>query len=147
MVKQFLHSTAVAFETDAGPAGVMILGKSGAGKSELALELISLGAQLVADDQTELRRDGNIIRLFTPPALRGLIELRGLGILTLDYVDSVALAVAVDLDVAETARLPERHVRSFLGLDIPCLHYCESRVFAIGLKHYVVSQHWLNKEV
>ena len=146
-MRQFLHGSSVAFDTDLGRAGILILGRSGAGKSELALELVGLGAQLVADDQTELRRDGDMIRLFTPPALRGLIELRGLGLLRLDHVDGVALAVVVDLDKAETARLPQRHVSALLGLEIPCLHYCASRVFAIGLKHYVLSGHWLDKEV
>lgn len=145
-MKQVLHGSAVAFETSAGPAGLLIVGKSGSGKSELALELTSLGARLIADDQTELHRVGDVIRLFAPPPLRGLIELRGLGILRVDYTEGVALAVVVDLDEAETQRFPERHVATLLGLAIPRLRHCNSRVWAIGLKHYVLSQCWLDTE-
>lgn len=145
-MRQVLHSSAVAFDTPVGQAGVLIVGKSGSGKSELALELTSLGARLIADDQTELRREGDRIRLFVPPPLRGLIELRGLGILRAEYTEGAALAVVVDLDEVETKRLPERHVTTLLGLTLPRLRHRDSRVFAIGLKHYVLSHHWLDKE-
>jgi len=146
-MREVLHSSAVAFDTAIGQAGVLIVGKSGSGKSELALELTSLGARLIADDQTELRREGDTIRLFAPPPLRGLIELRGLGILRAEWLEGVALAVVVDLDEVETKRLPERHVTTLLGLTLPRLRYCDSRVFAIGLKHYVLFQHRLDKEM
>lgn len=64
--------------------GVLITGKSGVGKSELALELISRGHGLVADDVVELRRiapetlEGNC-----PPMLRNFLEVRGLGVLNI----------------------------------------------------------------
>lgn len=62
--------------------GVLITGESGVGKSELALELISRGHGLVADDVVELRRiapetlEGNC-----PPMLQNFLEVRGLGVL------------------------------------------------------------------
>jgi HPr kinase/phosphorylase len=64
--------------------GVLITGESGVGKSELALELISRGHGLVADDVVELRRiapetlEGNC-----PPMLRNFLEVRGLGVLNI----------------------------------------------------------------
>jgi len=62
--------------------GVLITGESGLGKSELALELISRGHGLVADDAVELTRTApNIIEGYCPPLLQNLLEVRGLGLL------------------------------------------------------------------
>ncbi|MDH5407546.1 MAG: HPr(Ser) kinase/phosphatase [Gammaproteobacteria bacterium] len=62
--------------------GVLITGESGIGKSELALELISRGHRLIADDAPDFYRSGpEIIHGQCPPALDGFIEVRGLGIL------------------------------------------------------------------
>ncbi|CAE6490161.1 Hpr(Ser) kinase/phosphatase [Nitrosomonas nitrosa] len=64
--------------------GVMITGESGVGKSELALELISRGHGLVADDVVELRRIGpETLEGSCPPILRDYIEVRGLGMLNI----------------------------------------------------------------
>ncbi|WP_341667845.1 HPr(Ser) kinase/phosphatase [Alcaligenes sp. SDU_A2] len=62
--------------------GVLITGESGLGKSELALELISRGHGLVADDAVELSRTApNMIDGQCPPLLQNLLEVRGLGLL------------------------------------------------------------------
>ncbi|WP_397474649.1 HPr(Ser) kinase/phosphatase [Pusillimonas sp.] len=62
--------------------GVLIMGDSGLGKSELALELISRGHGLVADDAVELSRIApNLIDGHCPPLLQNLLEVRGLGLL------------------------------------------------------------------
>ncbi len=62
--------------------GVLITGESGLGKSELALELISRGHGLVADDAVELSRIApSIIEGHCPPLLQNLLEVRGLGLL------------------------------------------------------------------
>lgn len=62
--------------------GVLIMGESGLGKSELALELISRGHGLVADDAVELLRTApNMIEGQCPPLLQNLLEVRGLGLL------------------------------------------------------------------
>ncbi len=64
--------------------GVMITGESGVGKSELALELISRGHGLVADDVVELRRIGpETLEGHCPPLLRDFLEVRGLGMLNI----------------------------------------------------------------
>ena len=67
-----LHATAVAVDGRAA----LILGASGAGKSSLALQLMALGAVLVADDRTVVQRDGSHIVADVPDTLRGLIEAR-----------------------------------------------------------------------
>jgi HPr kinase/phosphorylase len=67
--------------------GVLLSGESGLGKSELALELISRGHGLVADDVVELRRIGPAtIEGRCPPLLHGLLEVRGLGLLDIKTV-------------------------------------------------------------
>ncbi|WP_295627036.1 HPr(Ser) kinase/phosphatase [uncultured Nitrosomonas sp.] len=64
--------------------GVMITGESGVGKSELALELISRGHGLVADDVVELRRIApETLEGICPPMLRDYLEVRGLGMLNI----------------------------------------------------------------
>jgi HPr kinase/phosphorylase len=137
-----LHASAVAFECAGRWAAVLILGQSGAGKSELALELMAIGARLVADDQTCLRRDGAAVLLSAPETIRGLIELRGFGILKAPFLPSARLAVVVDMDEMETRRLPEREVIDVQGLAFPLLRNCASRAFASGLKQYILSEGW-----
>lgn len=64
--------------------GVLIVGHSGLGKSELALELISRGHGLVADDAVELYRTGpETLEGRCPPMLRDFLEVRGLGVLNI----------------------------------------------------------------
>lgn len=64
--------------------GVLITGDSGAGKSELALELVSRGNGLIADDVVELYRIGpETIEGRCPPLLRNFLEVRGLGVLNI----------------------------------------------------------------
>jgi len=109
-----LHGSAVAF---AGRA-VLILGASGAGKSALALRLVRLGAALVADDRVELERRGKALVARAPAALAGLIEVRGLGILRLPAVPEAVAMVAVDLDRAPVARMPQRVTVAWLGVEL-----------------------------
>jgi HPr kinase/phosphorylase len=81
--------------------GVLLLGRAGAGKSDLVLRLIDRGFVLVADDRVEIA-DGMAA---APSALAGLLELRGIGILRLPFLARARLALAVRLGVPE-ARLP-----------------------------------------
>lgn len=105
-----LHGSAVALDG----RGLLILGAAGAGKSGLALSLMALGARLVADDRVLLERRGDAVAAAAPPALRGLIEARGVGILRAEAVETATLALAVDLDAAPEARMPHlRDIRLF----------------------------------
>ncbi|MBS0274915.1 MAG: HPr kinase/phosphatase C-terminal domain-containing protein [Proteobacteria bacterium] len=77
-------------------AGVLLLGESGKGKSDLALRLIERGAKLVADDRTELfTRDGRL-HARAPKSLAGLIEVRGAGIVALPFAPEARIALAVE---------------------------------------------------
>ena len=88
-----------------GRSGVLLLGPSGSGKSDLALRLIAQGAKLVSDDRSELFLRGGKLHARPPKALAGLIEIRGLGIIAHPHAAEAAIALAVRLG-AEPARLP-----------------------------------------
>src|SRR5579859_778586 len=112
------HGTVIAF---AG-RGVMLRGDPGAGKSDLALRLVAMGATLVADDQVELTAvpDGLVARV--PEAIAGLIEVRGLGIRALPHLLEAPLALIVDLVAPDRIeRLPEPAVEWIEGRDIPLI--------------------------
>jgi HPr kinase/phosphorylase len=106
-----IHATCVLLDRAGAPfgapadAGVLILGKSGAGKSDLALRLVAMGAKLVADDRTDLfvRRG----RLYgrAPKAIAGLMEVREVGILALPFAASVRIALVVEPEAGP--RLPD----------------------------------------
>ncbi len=88
-------------------AGVLILGRSGSGKSDLALRLIARGAQLVSDDRTELSISRGRLIARAPARLVGLLEVRGLGIVKMPHAASAAIALVVELS-ASVPRMPER---------------------------------------
>lgn len=90
---------------------MLLLGKSGSGKSDFLARLIDAGWKLVADDQV-LVEDGFAS---APHNLAGLIELRGLGIFRLPFLPRARLRLVVRLGVA-SARLPEPAFHAALGL-------------------------------
>ena len=99
--------------------GLLILGASGRGKSTLALQLVSLGATLVADDRVCLTlSDTGALHMSAPETIAGQIEARHFGILTLPHQPAIATAIA-DLDTTETDRLPKVHTRSYLRVTLP----------------------------
>jgi HPr kinase/phosphorylase len=111
-----VHASAVAIDGRA----VLLRGPSGAGKSDLALRLIDAGAQLIADDQSELHRCGDTIIVRAPPTIAGLIELRGIGILRIDALAEAPLALLADLlPSAAIERLPRLAGEEILGLEVP----------------------------
>jgi len=90
----------------AAPAdGVLLLGASGAGKSSVALKLLAMGAMLVADDRADIFAQDEVLWARAPAQLAGLIEARGLGIVTLPHAPAVRIALAVQLG-ANPARHP-----------------------------------------
>ena len=98
-----------------GGAGVLLLGPSGGGKSDLLLRLLDRGFALVADDQVEI--EGRIAR--APRALAGLVEARGLGIFRLPYLACAELALVVVLQRGERLPMPARY--DDLDLPMVCL--------------------------
>jgi HPr kinase/phosphorylase len=113
------HATAVAIDGGA----VLLRGVSGSGKSDLALRLIDGGAELIADDQTLLRRDGDRVMASAPPEIAGLIEVRGVGVVRLGAGTVPApLVLVVDLILAnDIERTPEPRLETVLGLSIAAI--------------------------
>ena len=99
--------------------GILLLGGSGAGKSDLALRLIALGAELVADDRTDLFLLRGKLYARAPARIAGLLEVRGVGILALPYKDKVPVTLVARLGGA-AKRLPElRRWRAPAALGLP----------------------------
>ncbi len=109
------HASTVAADGRA----VLITGPSGSGKSDLALRLLDRGFTLVSDDQTIVRREGNRLIASAPPNIAGKLEIRGVGIVEMDTVRDVPVALVVQL-TSEIERLPdERRERPVLGIKLP----------------------------
>ena len=128
-----VHATTVAH---AG-RGVVIFGPSGSGKSGLALQLMAMGAALVADDQTILHRRKSGLIATCAPTIRGRIEARGVGILSVEAIDAADVFLAVDLGVAETERLPAHRHIEWLGVRIALVHHLQSPHFPAAILHYL----------
>lgn len=128
-----LQATAVAIDGRA----LMIRGAPGSGKSGLALEMMARGATLVADDGLHLSREGGSIVLRPPHPLRGLIEARGLGLLSARFEEQARLVAVLDLDLAETQRFPPRRDTELLGQKVPLLYKFASPYFPAALVQYL----------
>lgn len=120
------HGTCVAWDN----RGVLIFGASGSGKSALALQLMALGCTLVGDDRVRLCADAMGLVVDCPPAIAGLIEARGAGILNAACQARARVALVVDLDQTEDQRLPERASTRICGCDIPLIKRIEGPHFA-----------------
>ncbi len=128
-----LHASCVAL---AG-RGLLIAGASGRGKSSLALRMMALGATLVADDRVALHRSGDAVLASAPPAISGLIEARGLGLLHADPAGLVPVFALLDLDRDEVERLPPARHRDLLGLPVTLLFRVEAPHFPAALVQFL----------
>ncbi len=122
----FVHATSVALRSRGGRwRGVLLRGPSGSGKSDLALRLLAAGGRLISDDQTRLAERRGALVAEAPPALAGMIEVRGLGVVRLRRNQLLARApvgLLVDLVPPERVeRMPEHEREELLGVSLPRL--------------------------
>lgn len=112
-----IHATLVNYNDK----GILLIGKSGLGKSDLALRLIfEKGAKLVADDIVNLSQVNNILYGEAPDNIAGKIEVRGLGICELEHIKKSKIDLCVELCSSrdEVERLPQDEFINFLGISI-----------------------------
>ena len=111
-----VHGTCV----DVEGIGVLIIGPSGSGKSDLALRLLDAGARLIADDYLWLEAAGGDLVASVPENIAGLLEVRGLGIVRHSYRDTCIVRLCVQLvDLDDVPRLPpEGPTTSYEGIAI-----------------------------
>ena len=119
-MRRLVNGTAVAWRGQ----GILILGPTGSGKSDLTLRLLDSGATLIADDVVELKRVGSQLLLSFPPEgpadLKGKMEVKGLGIMS---VPAAPQEVPLSLVVQATARekvalIPESLESEWLDLAV-----------------------------
>ncbi|WP_299852088.1 HPr kinase/phosphorylase [uncultured Roseovarius sp.] len=128
-----LHATTVAH---AGRAA-LIQGPAGSGKSGLALQMIAMGARLVADDRTVIRRRGDQVIAEAPDSLRGQIEARGVGILAAPPAGPTPVALIIDMTVEETERLPPLRETELLGVILPLQRKVNMPHFPVAILAYL----------
>ena len=112
-----MHATCV----DINGSGVLIVGRSGSGKSSLAINLIALGSTLVADDQCEIVKKNNKLCVFKPTSLPSSIEIRGIGLVSVPMVIETSLDWVVNMDEAEEERMPDLRSTEIDGYKIPTI--------------------------
>ncbi len=110
-----LHASCVAIRG----MGVLLRGSTGTGKSDLALRLMDRGAILVSDDICEIRRENGQIFASPPSHIAGQMEVRGIGIIAMDFAPQAPLSLIIDL-VQQYPRMPH-HADGFdMISDIEC---------------------------
>lgn len=125
--RELLHATAIVVDGRAA----LIRGPAGSGKSDLALRcidripspLVGSAAALLADDQVWIVRRGDVLLALAPETIRGLIEVRGLGIVEVPFVPEADAALVVEIVARDRiTRLPDPPPRrEICGISLPAL--------------------------
>ena len=123
-VTETIHASAVV----TGERAVIIRGPSGAGKSRLARALLQAAqtgllpyARLVADDRVKIMATHGRLVVSVPEAIRGMIEVHGLGIRASACEPFAVAGLVVDLAANDAARMPENMTARLLDISLPRL--------------------------
>jgi len=115
-----IHASCVSWQDK----GIMLLGKSGLGKSDLCLRLIqNHEALLVADDRAILNVSHETIIVSAPDNLKGMLEVRGVGILQAPHCDNCSLNIVVELlpDSTAVERFPDNDFWIYNNIKVPLI--------------------------
>ncbi len=116
MSAELVHGTAVLYHG----VGLLLIGPSGVGKSDLALRLIDNGGRLIGDDYLWLRVEAGRLYAMAPANIQGRLEIRGLGLMQFPATPVAALDAVVRLvPCAEIERLPKAAETVLAGLSLP----------------------------
>lgn len=108
-----IHATTISYKNK----GIMIIGESSCGKSDLALRMImQKGAKLVADDRTEIEIKKGKIYAYCPENIKNMIEVRGVGIVPMKAKKSAVIRLVVELvdDIKKIERMPQKETFFFV---------------------------------
>lgn len=112
-----LHASAFAYQG----AGCLLLGDSGMGKSRILAEAVLHGASMIADDQVQLNNENGELIAMPHATLEGVLELHGMGLITLPFLTSHRVHLVVNLVQGGSERLPEPEMAEYCGVAVPCL--------------------------
>lgn len=112
-----IHATLVSLNNK----GILLIGESGTGKSDIALRMImEKGAELVADDRVDIECINNKLIGSAPKEIEGLLEVRNVGISHFPFKQQAEIALCIELcsKKDQLERLPEDEYVDFLGVSI-----------------------------
>ncbi len=113
-----IHGTCV----DIQKKGILLLGKPGSGKSDTALRLIDQGALLVSDDQVDLEVSNGTLIASAPSTIKGLLEIRGVGIVKMPICDQTPIHLVVELvEKEKVERMPIIQFYTYEKIRLPLL--------------------------
>ncbi len=114
-IKQ-IHATCIAI----GDNGILLRGPTASGKSDLALRLIDAGATLIADDRVDLILGSKGVCASAPAILKGLLEVRNIGILQFPSKENAFVSLVCELvRPEEIERMPQYTNTCILGINLP----------------------------
>lgn len=111
-----IHASCVSI----GSRGVLLMGKSGSGKSDVALRLMARGAMLVADDQVILRDEEGRLTASVDDSIRGLLEIHGVGLVKYPVANNIPVRLVVSLvALKDMEHIPIPQTYDALGFSVP----------------------------
>lgn len=110
-----VHATAIAINDH----GVLLVGPSGSGKSDLALRLIDRGAALVSDDVVYVEQNEGKPLLHAAPNIEGRIELRGVGIIEVRHTKNAVMRMVAEMVPPDERIPPENLSTDIAGYSVP----------------------------
>jgi HPr kinase/phosphorylase len=108
-----IHASCVARDYNGSRVALILSGPPKSGKSDMALRLIGLGFVLIADDRVDI--DDGLAS--APPSLAGLLEVRGLGIITMPFWEHAVIKLSIQLK-PNVERMPEQAYDRILNIPV-----------------------------